>query len=145
MKLIKTTMKNEKPKWDYQPPSKPILPPNFATKMSFSRDFPKTGMIVNPFTMEFRVLTDKDREFQRKKHDEMMKLMELMKQEKELQKKELFIISFDNLKLDEEVKTKDDDDAYHAEEDTDTLQEELFDEVGVLPSDPETKKTEMLV
>ena len=74
-----------------------------------------------------------------------MKLMELMKQEKELQKKELFIISFDNLKLDEEVKTKDDDDAYHAEEDTDTLQEELFDEVGVLPSDPETKKTEMLV
>ena len=76
-----------------------------------------------------------------------MKLMELMKQEKELQKKELFIISFDNLKLDEEVKTKDDDDddAYHAEEDTDTLQEELLDEVSVLPSDPETKKTEMLV
>ena len=77
-----------------------------------------------------------------------MKLMELMKQEKELQKKELFIISFDNLKLDEEVKTKDDDDdddAYHAEEDTDTLQEELPDEVSVLPSDPETKKTEILV
>ena len=76
----------------------------------------------------------------------MIKLSELIKQEKELQKKELFIISFDKLKLDEEVKTKDDDDdAYHAEEDTDTLQEELFDEVGVLPSDPETKKTEMLV
>ena len=36
----------------------------------------------------------------------MMKLMELMKEEKELQKKELFVISFDNLKLDEEVKRK---------------------------------------
>ena len=32
--------------------------------------------------------------------------MELMKEEKELQKKELFVISFDNLKLDEEVKRK---------------------------------------
>ena len=36
----------------------------------------------------------------------MMKLMELMKKEKELQKKELFVISFDNLKFDEEVKRK---------------------------------------
>ena len=111
-------------------------------------------MIVNPFTMEFRVLTDKDREFQRKKRDEMMKLNELIKQEKELQKKELYIISFDKLKLDEDVKTKDDDDdAYHAEDsvagvyhtDTDTLKEELLDEVSVLPIDPETKKTEILV
>ena len=36
----------------------------------------------------------------------MVKLTELMKQEKELQKKELLIISLDNLKLDEEVKRK---------------------------------------
>ena len=36
----------------------------------------------------------------------MMKLTELMKQEKELQKKELLIISLDDLKLDEEVKRK---------------------------------------
>ena len=83
-----------------------------------------------------------------------MKLRELIKQEKELQKKELYIVSFDHLKLDEEVKTEDDDDdAHHAEDsvagvkhtDTDNLQEELFDEVSVLPTDPETKKTEMLI
>ena len=81
--------------------------------------------------------------------------MELIWAKLEEGKKDLCIISLDQLKLDEEVKRKvpfqttflkdDDDDAYHAEEDTDTLQEELLDEVSVLPTDPETKKTEMLV
>ena len=39
-------------------------------------------MIINPFTKEIRVLTDEDRQFQRKKHAERIELIELINQEK---------------------------------------------------------------
>ena len=72
----------------------------------------------------------------------------------EEEQKEVCIISMDQLKLDEEVKAQDDDTedgAYHtgedddAEEDSINLQEELFDEVNVLPLDGVTKETQELV
>ena len=65
-----------------------------------------------------------------------------------IEKKEMVIISLDQLQLGEEVKAEDDecedglveDDAHGA-----SLQEELLDEVGALAHDGVTKETERLV
>ena len=119
-------------------------PFTFTTKTEKPRDFPKVEPFLNPFSKEG---IERHNEKMKKEAEDKQKFVESLdlafaKFEKE--KKEVCIISLDNLKLEEEVKAHDDDD--NVEEDCDNFQEEeLLDEVSALPYDKETKETEKLV
>ena len=56
----------------YQPDPKS----NSAATTTFARNYTEIGMIINPFTKEIRVLTDQDKQFQKQKRDEYIKLNE---------------------------------------------------------------------
>ena len=116
-------------------------PFTFTTKTGKPRDFPKAEPYICPFSKEG---IERHNEKMKKEAEDKRKFVEsldLAFAKFEIQKKDVCIISMDELKLEEEVKAQHDDEG----EDTDNLQEELLEEVTELPLDGVTKQTDELV
>ena len=128
-------------------PTASAFPVTFTTKMRHPRDFPKAEPLFNPFSKEVHEYTNEKKKKIVEDNRKFREAMDLLNAKFGIEKKEMVIISFDQLKLEEEVKTEDDDN-YHdqeEEEDPDDLQEELLESVCALPTDRETKQTDLLV
>ena len=129
----------------FQPQSSDF-PVTFTTKMKHPRDCPKAGPLFNPFSKEVHEYTNEKKKKIVEDNRKFREAMDLLYAKFEIEKREMVIISFDQLNLEEEVKTEDDeceDDV--VEEDRANLQEELLDEVEELVHDGVTKETERLV
>ena len=130
----------------FEPTAAAFPKPDF-TKMRHPRDFPKAEPLFNPpFSKKGHEYTNEQKKKIVEDNRKFREAMDLLYTKLEIEKKEMVIISFDQLKLEEEVKTEDDeceDDV--VEEDRANLQEELLDEVDELVHDGVTKETERLV
>ena len=127
-------------------PTASAFPVTFTTKMRHPRDFPKAEPLFNPFSKEVHEYTNEKKKKIVEDNRKFREAMDLLYAKFEIEKREMVIISFDQLNLEEEVKTEDDeceDDV--VEEDRANLQEELLDEVEELVHDGVTKETERLV
>ena len=126
-----------------------------STKMKHPRDFPKAGPLINPFSKEGHEYTNEEKKKIVEDNRKFREAMDLLYAKFEIEKREMVIISFDQLSLGEEVKAEDDDDDdddddnddddHEDEEDPNDLQEELLESVSALPTDRETKQTDQLV
>ena len=130
-------------KWE---PTTVAMPWPDSTKMRYPRVFQKRGPQINPFSKEVHEYTNEEKKKVVEDNRKFREAMDLLYAKFEIEKREMVIISFDQLKLEEEVKAEDDeceDDV--VEEDRANLQEELLDEVEELVHDRVTKETERLV
>ena len=117
-----------------------------STKMRYPRVCQKRGPLINPFSKEGHEYTNEEKKKIVEDNRKFREAMDLLYAKFEIEKKEMVIISLDQLKLEEEVKAEDDDDDDHEdEEDPNDLQEELLESVSALPTDRETKQTDQLV
>ena len=119
--------------------------------MRYPRVFQKRGPQINPFSKEVHEYTNEEKKKIVEDNRKFREAMDLLYAKFEIEKREMVIISFDQLKLGEEVKAEDDDDDddnddddHEDEEDPDDLQEELLESVSALPTDRETKHTNQL-
>jgi len=129
-------------KWE---PTTVAMPWPDSTKMKHPRDCPKAGPLINPFSKEGHEYTNEEKKKIVEDNRKFREAMDLLYAKFEIEKKEMVIISLDQLKLEEEVKAEDDDHDKEEEEDPDDLQEELLESVCALPTDRETKQTDQLV
>ena len=121
-----------------------------STKMRYPRVYQKRGPLINPFSKEGHEYTNEEKKKIVEDNRKFREAMDLLYAKFEIEKREMVIISFDQLSLGEEVKAREDDhvDADHDhedEEDPNDLQEELLESVSALPTDRETKHTDQLV
>ena len=131
-------------------PTASAFPVTFTTKMRHPRDFPKAEPLFNPFSKEVHEYTNEKKKKIVEDNRKFREAMDLLNAKFGIEKKEMVIISFDQLSLGEEVKAREDDhvdaDHHHEdEEDPNDLQEELLESVSALPTDRETKHTDQLV
>ena len=129
-------------KWE---PTTVAMPWPDSTKMRYPRVCQKRGPLINPFSKEGHEYTNEEKKKIVEDNRKFREAMDLLYAKFEIEKKEMVIISFDQLKLEEEVKAEDDDHDQEEEEDPDDLQEELLESVSALPTDRETKHTDQLV
>ena len=131
----------------FEPTAAAFPKPDF-TKMRHPRDFPKAEPLFNPpFSKKGHEYTNEKKKKIVEENRKFREAMDLLYAKLEIEKKEMVIISFDQLKLEEEVKAEDDDHDHDQEEEEDLydLQEELLESVSALPTDRETKQTDQLV
>ena len=131
-------------KWE---PTTVAMPWPDSTKMKHPRDCPKAGPLINPLCKKGHRYTNEKKKKIVEDNRKFREAMDLLYAKFEIEKKEMVIISFDQLKLEEEVKAEDDDHDHdqEEEEDPDDLKEELLESVSALPTDRETKQTNQLV
>ena len=134
-------------KWE---PTTVAMPWPDSTKMRYPRVYQKRGPLINPFSKEGHEYTNEEKKKIVEDNRKFREAMDLLYAKFEIEKKEMVIISLDQLSLGEEVKAKeddqvDDDEDHEEEEDPNVLQEELLESVSALPTDSETKQTDQLV
>ena len=129
-------------------PTAAAFPVAFTTKMRHPRDFPKAGPFINPYSKKGAERTNEEKKKIVEDNRKFREAMDLLHAKFGIEKREMVIISLDQLQLGEEVKAEDDDHEHGLVEDDvhgASLQEELLDEVGALAHDGVTKETERLV
>ena len=131
----------------FEPTAAAFPKPDF-TKMKYPRVCQKREPLIHAFSKEGVKLANEKNKKIVEDNRKFREAMDLLNAKFGIEKKEMVIISLDQLKLEEEVKAEDDDhvDADHEEEeDPNDLQEELLESVSALPTDRETKQTDQLV
>ena len=130
----------------FEPTAAAFPKPDF-TKMKYPRVCQEREQLINPFSKKGHQYTNEEKKKIVEDNRKFREAMDLLNAKFGIEKREMVIISFDQLKLEEEVKAEDDDHDHdqEEEEDLDDLQEELLESVSALPTDRETKQTDQLV
>lgn len=130
----------------FEPTAAAFPKPDF-TKMKYPRVCQKREPLIHAFSKEGIKLANEKNKKIVEDNRKFREAMDLLNAKFGIEKREMVIISFDQLKLEEEVKAEDDDHDHDQEEEEDLydLQEELLESVSALPTDRETKQTDQLV
>ena len=89
-----------------------------STKMRYPRVYQKRGPLINPFSKEGHEYTNEEKKKIVEDNRKFREAMDLLYAKFEIEKREMVIISLDQLKLGEEVSGEDDDD-YNDDDDDD--------------------------
>ena len=131
----------------FEPTAAAFPKPDF-TKMKYPRVCQKREPLFNPPSEKGHEYTNEEKKKIVEDNRKFREAMDLLNAKFGIEKREMVIISLDQLQLGEEVKAEDDDHEHGLVEDDvhgASLQEELLDEVGALAHDGVTKETERLV
>ena len=131
----------------FEPTAAAFPKPDF-TKMKYPRVCQKREPLIHAFSKEGIKLANEKNKKIVEDNRKFREAMDLLHAKFGIEKREMVIISLDQLQLGEEVKAEDDDHEHGLVEDDAhgaSLQEELLDEVGALAHDGVTKETERLV